>query len=1305
MTVVGTVQCPSCGTTVPDRFRRCGHCGVPLDPSRASEEIRRTVTIVTSDLKGSTSLGERLDPESLRELLTRYFDEMRVVFESHGGTIEKIIGDAIVAVFGLPTHHDNDPLRGVAAAAESLRTLNALNEHFDRAYGVRLVNRTGIATGEVIVGEASQGQHVLTGETVRVATAMEQNSPPLEALLAASTRDLLGPQIEVEPVEPFVPKGMSEPVRAYRLVALTAEAEAALRDSLGSGVTDGRACPNCGEENPADFVHCGTCGGVLERTAPAPERRKTVTLVFADPRPTTPSGERPSPEALRPVMSRYFDAVRPILERHGGTVEKFIGDAVMAVFGLPVLHEDDAIRATRAALEMQAALPELNVASEAEWGVTLENHIGVNTGEVIAGDASLGQRLVTGDAVNTAARLEQTAGPREVLIGDLTYRLARDAVQVEEVEPLTLKGKAEPVPAYRLLGVSTVDQAARRRHDAPMVGREQELAALSALYGRAVEERSCRLATVVGDAGVGKSRLIAEFTARAASGARVIRGRCLPYGDGITFWPLREAARDAAGIGADEGAASALRKLRETVAADDVADRLASVMGLSPTPYPVPEIYWGARKFLEHLATPQPVLMVIEDIHWAESTFLEMIQHLVQSVEGAPVVLLCTSRHELLDRDPSWGEGEAAVRLVLRPLTDADAGQVVAGLLGGTGLPDAVRARIVEAAAGNPLFVEQLLSMLIDNGSLRQADGRWEQVRDLTELDVPPTIQALLAARLDLLELPERGVIEPASVIGQTFAQAAVAELVPHDQSPEVPARLETIARRELIAPNPGGTGDETAFRFAHILVKDAAYNGLLKRARADFHERFVDWAEELNRRQGASGQEFEEIHGYHLEQAYRYLAELGTLDEHARQVGVRASVKLANAGRRAQARGDVPAAVSMLKRATSTRAPEDADRLALLPDLGQALLELGDFPGARSVLREAVSAARAAGNPRLEAEATLVDLMVQLFSEESADWSRAVTSETEKAIPIFEATNDHAGLAFAWRLRYGMYSTAGQYGDCTAASEKVIDYARLAGNVALESRGAQGYASAAPYGPVPVTEAVARCEELLERTRADRRAVAAIQGSLSQLYAMEGDFDRARGTYTGLRPMLNDLGQGPLSASVSLDSARVELLAGDLAAAEHELRQDYDALSAMGERFLRSSVAGLLARVVALQGRDDEAIELTRVVEQIAADDDVDAQALWRGARARAMAHKGSRAAAIELAKGAVALRRRGDSPVLQAEALTDLAAVQQAAGRDPDAASAIAEALWLVERKGDVASASRLRAWAGPGVQAGAH
>ncbi len=358
---VDVAACPSCGEENPARFRSCGSCGIGLPGAKASDEIRRYVTVVNSDLKGSTALGERLDPESLREVLTRYFDEMQIVFEAHGGTIEKIIGDAVVAVFGLPVRRDDDAIRAVRAAAETMRVLASLNDQLDAVWGVRLVTRTGVSTGDVIVGDVSASQHVLTGDTIKIASAMEQNAPPLEVLIAQPTYDLVRELVDVEPIGPITPKGMDEATEAYRVISVSETASARPIHSNDPTTADGTThCPNCGEENAERQTFCGMCGTPLAKTAKTQESRKTVTLVFADPKPRTDSGAPPSPEALREVMSAYFDEMKLALERHGGTVEKFIGDAVMAVFGLPVRHEDDAVRALRAALDMQAALPALN---------------------------------------------------------------------------------------------------------------------------------------------------------------------------------------------------------------------------------------------------------------------------------------------------------------------------------------------------------------------------------------------------------------------------------------------------------------------------------------------------------------------------------------------------------------------------------------------------------------------------------------------------------------------------------------------------------------------------------------------------------------------------------------------------------------------------------------------------------------------------------------------------------------------------------------------------------------------------------
>jgi class 3 adenylate cyclase/tetratricopeptide (TPR) repeat protein len=1296
--------CPSCGEANPAHFRLCGFCRAHLAADRPVDEIRRSVTVVNSDLKGSTALGERLDPESLREVLTRYFDEMRMVFEAHGGTIEKIIGDAIVAVFGMPIRHDDDALRAVRAALESMQVLASLNDQLEQVWGVRLVTRTGVSTGEVVVGDLSASQHVLTGETMNVSSSMEQNAPPLEVLIAAPTYDLVRDFVQVEPMGPVTPKGMEKATEAYRLISVTEPASHAAADAATGAAAGAREdlhhCSNCGEENSVRQQFCGMCGSPLVVTARAKESRKTVTLVFADPKPRTESGEPPSPTALREVMSRYFEEMRRALERHGGTVEKFIGDAVMAVYGLPVRHEDDAVRALRAALDMQAALPALNEDFVAKWGIRLLNAIGVNTGEVIAGDATLGQRLVTGDAVNVAARLEQAAGPAEVIIGDLTYRLAKGFAEVETIPPLTLKGKAEPVPAYRLVSVRDrpLDAGAGA---STFVGREEEMGRLAAALAAVASERVTRLLTIVGDAGVGKSRLVKEFAARAGEGARVLRGRCLPYGDGITFWPLAEVVREAAGIAADDPREVAVGKLAAMLGREDsdpsvrpaVVERVAAAIGLSSAQFPVAELFWGARHLLETMGRRRPLIIIVDDIHSAEKTFLELLDHLTGAARDASIMLLCSARHELLERHAEWTEAQGEALIVLRPLSETESGRIVGELLGQAQLDRSVIARITEAAVGNPLFVEQMVSMLIDSGLLRQEGGRWVAAA-ASRIAVPPTIHALLAARFDSLGVDEKQVLEPASVIGLMFPVPAVAELVEDGLRPSLQAHLAALDRKQFV--KPATLDEDAAFAFAHILVRDTAYGSLLKRARASYHERFVDWAERVNAERGR-GQEFEEIHGYHLEQAYRYRTELGVVDEGARTVGRRASVKLASAGRRALGRGDIPAAANLLRRATETRGRDDPERLALVPDLGLALMELGEFADAAARLEEAGRLASEAGDRVVAARARLVACYVQLYSGEAEDWSASTSREVDRALPIFEAAGDEVGQTLAWRLRSGIYGMAQRFGDYAKAAEQVIVHARRAGDVRAETRAAITYATAAVYGPTPVAEAIAECERLVASSSGDQIALVTIKLQLAQLYAMRGEFDRARELYRGSRERLEDVRAGIAAARTSIDSSLVEMLAGDPAAAERELRLDRQALTALGESFYRFTVEGLLARAVLAQGRVEEAAGIIAGVRDGAAADDLDAQALWRSVFARVLAASGDPAGGLAFASEAVALRRDSDSPMFLADALEDAGRVMRAARHERDAQTALTEALELVRAKGDLVSEVRLQALLG--------
>jgi class 3 adenylate cyclase/tetratricopeptide (TPR) repeat protein len=534
-------------------------------------------------------------------------------------------------------------------------------------------------------------------------------------------------------------------------------------------------CPACGQENPDGFSFCGACGAALA-VEPSADVRKTVTVVFCDLVGSTALGERADPEVLRDVMARYHAELRAILERHGGTVEKFVGDAAMAVFGLPQVHEDDALRAVRAAVEMRDAVATLG----------LDVRIGVNTGEVVAG---AGETLATGDAVNVAARLEQSADAGEILLGALTERLVRDAIDAEPVEPLTLKGKSEPVPAFRVLRLIDGVPAFTRRIDAPFVGRDSELAALENAVAAAIETKEPQLATIVGAPGIGKSRLARELLGRVQ--ARVVVGRCLPYGEGITYWPLQEIAAQVGDLRA---------VLEGTDDAELAATRLEAALGVTDTPVSPEEIAWGIRRVFEELARRRPLVVVFDDIHWAEPTFLDLIEYVASFAQDAAMLVLCTARPDLFDTRPTWTAPKPNATLVtLDALSESDS-EALVGLLGA--LSDDLRERIVRAAEGNPLFVEQLVAMQAEDGAA---------------LEIPPTLQALLAARIDRLAGEERAAAQRGSVEGRLFHRGAVTALLPEPERADVGAHLLSLVRKELIRPDRATLPGDDAFRFGHI--------------------------------------------------------------------------------------------------------------------------------------------------------------------------------------------------------------------------------------------------------------------------------------------------------------------------------------------------------------------------------------------------------------------------------------------------------------------------------------------------------
>ncbi len=1055
-------------------------------------------------------------------------------------------------------------------------------------------------------------------------------------------------------------------------------------------------CPGCGEENPPKFRLCGYCGTPLAAAAPAlpaHEVRKTVTLVFCDLKGSTALGETLDPEALHEVKERYFKAMAAEIERHGGKIEKYIGDAIMAVFGLPRAHEDDALRAVRAVDGMRRALAQVNRDLQARYGVTLANRTGVNTGEVVANDdPGADQKLATGDAVNVCARLEQAAPENEVYLGDITYRLVRDAVHAVPVEPLTLKGKAEPVPAWQLVEVHGQDGHIRR-HDTPLVGREPELEALR----RAVDEvRSGvqpRLVTVIGDAGVGKTRLVHEVMHGLAAGSRLLSGRCLPYGEDITFWPLLQIVREAAGIGENDLPAEAVAKLGACAGDKDVADRLASICGLSQTAFPLADINWAARRFLARQAARAPLLVFVDDIHWAAPAFLDLLLQLLDSDALGAVLMLATSRHDLLELRPDWGQQRGALRLVLQPLDSAATAQVVADRLGPSGLsPDLVR-RIVHSSEGNPLYVEQMLSMLIDSGALKRNGDGWAVVQGAATPAVPPTIQALLEARLDQLARAERLTVEPAAVIGLEFGSAAVAALAPTAVQATLPAHLDTLTRKQFIRSSVSATPD-TSFRFAHHLVRETVYNGLLKRARANMHLAFVRWVD----RQNADADQavtFEPILGYHLEQAYGYLRELGPLDEEGRAIGSDAAKRLSSAGRRAAGRGDTHAAASLLRRAAALLQPDNPGRIALLPELGEALMGLGDFAGARVAYDEALATASRTGDLRCVAACQIGQALLALHSGQQGEhWGEEALKTASALIPELETHALHSEAAMAWRLSVMVHGIAGRFSAVDAAVARSIHHARLAGNERLVARNSWTLLQSALHGPLSVNEALPLCQKLLDAGVRDRQVEGHALCALAQLRAMNGELESARALYKRSRAQLRDLGLSVLDASTGINLAQVELRGGDLRIAQAELRCDYEFLAGKGETYFRSTIAGLLARVVRDLGRDDEAMELTRVAERISATDDTESNALWRAVRATLIARAGDYAAAEALAREAVDLVWTTESPLLKADVLAELTTVLGLSG-DVDASRTAAEASAAqYALKGDIVQAQRLQA-----------
>ena len=971
-----------------------------------------------------------------------------------------------------------------------------------------------------------------------------------------------------------------------------------------------------------------TAAPAAELSPAAPrQQRKVVTILFCDVSESTALGERLDPEALRALLARYFERMKAVVERHGGTVEKFIGDAVMAVYGVPRLHEDDAVRACRAALEMREALPELGLAGR----------IGIATGEVVTGTE---ERLATGAAVNLAARLEQAAEPGEVLVAAETLQLIRASVEVEEVEPLALKGKAEPVPAYRLLSASADVPV---RPSAPLVGRVTELRRLDDVFAQASRDCSCQLFTLLGPAGVGKTRLADEFLNRVE--ARVVRGRCLSYGDGITYWPVVEIVNQ-------------LRIQPEDVSA---AATLSALLGESQQATTPEEIARAFRLMLEQAAAETPLVCLLDDLHWGEPALLDLVEYLADASRDAPILLLCLARPELLEKRAGWAGGKLnATTLLLEPLSVEESRRLLDQL---GGVEPTLCERIVAAADGVPLFLEEMLALARESGD--------------SELVVPSSIQALLAARLDQLDPAERALLERGAIEGKHFHQAAVEALAPADA--QVVSRLQALVRRELIRPAKPLFSGGASFRFRHQLIRDAAYDALPKSDRVELHQRFADWIDEHGRELA----DLDELVGYHLEQACRYHRELDR--PLAPRLAIQTRERLTASGYRAFWRSDFDAAANLFERAAVFLEPDQLD-VGFEISFATALTHSRRFSEGLARNAAALQLAVAHGDRGSE-------LCLRLFQAEAhlyVDPSRAPELEAliEEALPLFEASDNDYGLSLAWFAVLLLGPLNGLVDDALEAAEHALEHAHRADRP-TDAMMLMYFGMGRYEGTTPISELLAWLDAQEQGDR--RNPLLYVYRALA--LATLGRFDEARALLDATLADVGGLGRNwaAIATGAAVD---LELLAGNPAAAVELAERACRQLEQAENAIFFSWVLLRLARAQYDLGQlDDAEANIDRALEISGSGARVH-QTFGLPVKAKILARRGKHAEAERIGCQAVAIADKTQELNGQADAYADLAETLTLIGKPDSAREASTEALARYQRKGNLVGARRAQA-----------
>jgi tetratricopeptide (TPR) repeat protein len=971
--------------------------------------------------------------------------------------------------------------------------------------------------------------------------------------------------------------------------------------------------------------------GVAPANAPPEhELRRPVIVLYVEP----DVDDQSDPNAVRSTAASALAIVRAAVDAHGGAVHQLLGDEAIAFFGLPIAHEDDGLRALRAAAEVQESL----------GAAATPARVALVSGDVVGGG---GDRPLAGPIVGKARDLGARAAPGTILISRSALRLVGGAV-----ETVPADGTGEAFRVLELLpGVA-------RSFESPLVGRGAELGRVRGVLAEAVDTRSCRLLVVAGEPGIGKSRLAREFQAAIGAHAEVLTGSCVAYGEAATYRPLADVLRQALGRG---DARRRIRTvLRDQPDADIVAGELAPLLETGAPSAPGTNVFSDLRRMLEALAARRPLVITIEDLHWAEPPLLDFVEYMAGWSVGTPILLLGLTRPELLDSRPEWRRHE----LVLEPLSEPDARRLAEASNDRLGLDEATLTEVIETGEGNPLFLEQLLAFA--------AEG---------EHGLPPSLEQLLVSRLDLLDPDERDVLGHAAVAGRECWRGAIEALAAPHAREEVGGRTISLVRRRLLRPSASSLPGEDAFVFHHVLIRDAAYASVPTRTRAELHERLARW---LDDRPDAA----DEVIGFHLEQAHRYAAELG---ESRAALAREAGERLGRAGIAAAKRSDLGVTVDLLSRSIALLPERDPSRLGLACELAIGLKRTGDVARVEALLDETLAAAVEGGLRTTELRARIERIWPRLMrgEDDPEDGMRLVA----EALPELEADGDARALERAWLCVAAVRGRLQcRHAESGAAAEQGLVNSRRSGFP-------QGpylamLAADACDGPAHVDEAVARCVELLAEAGADRDADTHVRLHLARLEAMRGDFVVAQRQLDRVRAFFEEFARMVLTRDFLLALTEVESLAGGGEGLESALRDACIQLERERDTAWLATQTAALAEVVYQAGRHEEALELSQKAMAAAHPGDVPAQVAWRRIRAKALARQGIADEGEALAREALAVLEPTDELNERASTLLALAEVLDLDGRKAESEGALAAAEELLERKGNTALLRRIHA-----------